>query len=43
MKYLIGDIPYEWLEEEEESKSKDIAYLEFAVLEYQYYIRPTEE
>lgn len=43
MKYLIGDIPYEWLEEEEEGKSEDIAYLEFAVLEYEYYIRTTEE
>lgn len=43
MKYLIGDIPYEWLEEEEKSKSEDIAYLEFIVLQYQYNVWSTEK
>ncbi len=43
MKYLIGDIPYEWLEEEEEGKGEDISYLEITMLVYQDDIRRTEK
>lgn len=43
MKYLIGDIPYEWLEEEEKGKCQYISYLEIAMLVYQDDVWSTEK
>lgn len=43
MKYLIGDIPYERLEEEKESKCQYISYLEIVVLIDEYNVGSTEK
>lgn len=43
MKYLIGDIPNEWLEEEKERKSKYVTHLEKIMLENEDDIWSTQE